>query len=218
MLKRKSDFFKAISMSRLFFVSLPIIIIGLLADRAVKQLAVMLFKNGDTYELIPGILRLTYAENKGAAFSMLSGQLEFFIILSVIVLIFAFYVLIRGHIHGIFGVIALSVCISGAIGNFIDRLAYGYVVDMFEPIFINFAIFNVADILLNVGGAAFAIYFLFVHDRAKEKDESPIDIKSSDYMYISVTDSELTELSLKDEKIEFRIKRYKSGSDGEMEL
>lgn len=64
-------------MSRLFFVCIPIIVIGVLADMVVKRLAFMLFKDGDTYELIPGILRLTYAKNEGAAFSILSGQREF---------------------------------------------------------------------------------------------------------------------------------------------
>jgi len=209
MSKRKTDNIIKIPLSRLLCISLPIIIIGICADIAMKRLATIMFKSGDTLDIIPGILRLTYVENKGAAFSMLSGHMEFFIILTVAVLIFAFYILLRGHIYGVFGVAALSACISGAIGNFIDRVAYGYVVDMFEPIFVNFAIFNVADVFLNVGGVAFAVYFLFMHEKSKERDNAPIDIKNSDYKYISVSGSELSVFDLKDGKIDFKIKHCK---------
>lgn len=197
-------------MSQLFFVCLPIIMIGVLADIAVKKLAVMLFKDGGAYELIPGILRITYAENKGAAFSILSGQRQLFIVLTVIVLVFAFYLLLRGHIRGLFGIAALSVCISGAIGNFIDRLFYGYVVDMFEPIFIDFAIFNVADILLNIGGVAIVVYILFFH---KENTALCLDIKNSDFLFISLAGGKTAELCLYDGKIGFRIKEHNNGQD-----
>lgn len=197
-------------MSRLFFVCIPIIVIGVLADMVVKRLAFMLFKDGDTYELIPGILRLTYAKNEGAAFSILSGQREFFIALTAVVLVVAFYMLLRGYIRGMFGAVAISICISGAIGNFIDRLFYGYVIDMFEPIFIDFAVFNVADVLLNVGGAALVIYILFFH-----KEAARIDIKSSDFLYISAAGSRMAKLCLYDGKIGFEIKEYGSEPDPE---
>ena len=183
-----------------------------------KLLAEKLWIKGDTFELIPGILRLTYAENDGAAFSMLSGRREFFIVVTIIVLVAAFYFLLRGHIHGLFGIVSLSLCISGAIGNFIDRVSRGYVVDMFEPIFIDFAIFNVADILLNVGGIAFALYFLFFHERNRERDDSPIDIRTADYKYISVSGTELTELDLRDGKLGFRIKQYRETKNGESDF
>ena len=58
--------------------------------------------------------------------------------------------------------------IAGAIGNLIDRCLYGYVVDMFEVQFMHFAIFNVADIFVVVGGILFCIYYLFLHDKQKE--------------------------------------------------
>ena len=63
--------------------------------------------------------------------------------------------------------------LAGAVGNLIDRCLYGYVVDMFEVQFMHFAIFNVADIFVVVGGILFCIYYLFLHD--KKKEDAPHD-------------------------------------------
>ena len=184
------------------FVCIPIIVIGVLADMVVRGLPSCCLRTGHI-RAYSGILRLTYAKNEGAAFSILSGQREFFIALTAVVLVVAFYMLLRGYIRGMFGAVAISICISGAIGNFIDRLFYGYVIDMFEPIFIDFAVFNVADVLLNVGGAALVIYILFFH-----KEAARIDIKSSDFLYISAAGSRMAKLCLYDGKIGFEIKEY----------
>ena len=80
----------------------------------------------------------------------------------------------RCWIKTAFGYFSTALCVSGAIGNFIDRLTQGFVVDMFEPTFIKFAIFNVADIYLTIGAILLGIYLLFVHDKivAKEKEAS----------------------------------------------
>ena len=59
--------------------------------------------------------------------------------------------------------------LAGAAGNLIDRCLYGYVVDMFEVQFMRFAIFNVADIFVVVGGILFCVYYLFLHDKLKEE-------------------------------------------------
>ncbi len=154
-----------------FFIGIPIIIVGILLDMAIKDLAFWVFevKQREPFELLKGILRFTYTENRGAAFSMLTGQRWLFIVLTVLALAFAVFAIVKEYVKGWFGVASLSLVLSGAIGNFIDRLIYGYVIDMFEPVFIDFAIFNVADIFLTVGGVCLAVYLLFFS--APEKRE-----------------------------------------------
>ena len=72
------------------------------------------------------------------------------------------------------GYAAFSLIIAGGVGNLIDRLAFGFVTDMFNPLFVRFAVFNVADICITVGGALTVIYVIFLYDRL-EKKEGPHD-------------------------------------------
>jgi len=152
----------------------PVVLVGLVLDRLSKDLTILYLKDKDPIDLIPGVIRLTYCENRGAAFSLLEGQRWFFIVLTVIVLAFVAVALWRCWIKTAFGYFSTALCVSGAIGNFIDRLTQGFVVDMFEPTFIKFAIFNVADIYLTIGAILLGIYLLFVHDKivAKKKEAS----------------------------------------------
>ena len=151
---------------------LPLTVGGVIVDQLTKIWAANCLKGHAPINLIPGIIRLHYAENTGAAFSMLSGQRFFFIALTLIVLAAVGYVLWKGHLRNNFGYCAIALCVSGTIGNFIDRLLYGYVVDMFEPTFISFAIFNVADICLTIGGILLAVYLLFLHENHRPSKEA----------------------------------------------
>ena len=155
-------------------LGLPIIVGGILLDMAVKDLAFWIFEveQREPFELIKGIVRFTYTENSGAAFSMLSGQRWLFIVLTVLALAFAVFAIVKQYVRGALGVTALSTVLSGAVGNFIDRLVYGYVIDMFEPTFIDFAIFNVADIFLTLGGICLAVYLLFFSEPEKRGEIS----------------------------------------------
>jgi len=158
-------------LSRLFGIALPIIIAGTAVDRIVKILTVKYIKPLPVKELIKGVINLRYAENTGASFSMLAGKMWFFIPLTMVALLVCGFILIKGYLKGISGVISMSLIVAGAVGNFVDRLLYGYVIDMFEFAFIQFAIFNVADICLTSGGILLAIYILFIHDRAVKKSD-----------------------------------------------
>lgn len=106
----------------------------------------------DTVEpFIPGFMSLAYLRNYGAAWSILQNQQWFFTIVTLVVvtaLIWYYIKQIQGNIWTLF---SLSLMIAGALGNFIDRIRLGYVVDMFHLDFINFPVFNVADICLSVG-------------------------------------------------------------------
>ena len=133
-------------------VSILISILLLIAlDQAVKWYVVKAIPLGGMRTFIPKVVSLTYLKNSGAAFSMLENQQWFFTIITLIAMGAAFVYLYR-HIKGsIWLLLGLTLIISGGIGNFIDRLRQGFVVDMFHLDFMNFAIFNVADSYLTVG-------------------------------------------------------------------
>ena len=139
------------------FISILLLII---LDQAVKGYVVKEIPLGGMRRFIPKVVSLTYLKNSGAAFSMLENQQWFFTILTLIAMGAAFVYLYR-HIKGsIWLLLGLTLIISGGIGNFIDRLRQGFVVDMFHLDFMNFAIFNVADIYLTIGVGLLLIYLL----------------------------------------------------------
>ncbi|HEY0222823.1 signal peptidase II [Lactovum miscens] len=140
--------------------SLTIIVLGILIDQLVKFWIVSNVPLNSVKNFIPGIFSLTHLTNMGAAWSMLEGQQWLFNILTPIVIVFAGYYLWRKNGILIFN-IALSLIISGALGNWIDRIHQGYVVDMFQTDFINFPIFNIADSLLSVGFVVLIFAILF---------------------------------------------------------
>lgn len=149
------------------------VLLGLLLffDQWTKRLAVCFLKDQEDVVLIPGVLRLHYLENRGAAFGILQNQQWLFYVLTVAILLMILCLLIRMpktmyylpvHILGI-------VVIAGALGNFYDRLAQQYVVDFFYFELIDFPVFNVADIYLTCSIALFLLLFFF---RYKEEDFS----------------------------------------------
>ena len=142
-------------------VSIFISILLLIAlDQAVKWYVVKEIPLAGMRSFIPKVVSLTYLKNSGAAFSMLENQQWFFAIITLIAMGAAFVYLYR-HIKGsIWLLLGLTLIISGGIGNFIDRVRQGFVVDMFHLDFMNFAIFNVADIYLTVGVGLLLIYIL----------------------------------------------------------
>ena len=148
-----------------FFVVLLTII-----DQATKLAAINYLRPAGSIPLIPEIFHLTYATNAGAAFGMFQGARWFFVILTVVVLsVMAYYYVKLPHTREYAWVrFCLILICGGALGNFIDRLLKGYVVDFLHVTFIRFPIFNFADIFLVVGTFLLAIIMLFVI-----KDEFP---------------------------------------------
>ena len=133
-------------------ITIPLTI-GLLIvlDQLVKWTIVSNIKLGEVKGFIPSIMSLTYLQNTGAAFSILENQQWLFTIITLVVIGGAIWYLIK-NIKGSFWLISgLTLIIAGGLGNFIDRLRQGFVVDMFQVDFINFAVFNVADTYLTFG-------------------------------------------------------------------
>jgi signal peptidase II len=152
-------------MIALFFL-LSAGIIGL--DQWLKFWIVSNFELGDVQTLIDRVFSLTYIRNTGAAWSILEGKMTFFTIITVAAVAVVTYLLIRYRKGSIWFRLGLSFILAGALGNFIDRLRLGYVVDMFQLDFINFPIFNIADMSLVIGVLLIFIYAL-VDDEMKEK-------------------------------------------------
>lgn len=139
-------------------LSLVIIVVGIVADQNFKNWIVANIQLGDTEKIWPNVLSLTYIKNDGAAWSSFSGQQWFFLILTPTVLVVALWFLWKKMAQNWY-FIGLTLIIAGALGNFIDRIRQGFVVDMFQTEFINFPIFNIADILLSVG---FVLLFIAI--------------------------------------------------------
>ena len=154
-----------------------VIILLVALDQLVKYLVRTGIPLGGQAELLPGILGLTHFHNTGAAFSFLAGggARWFFVALTAVFVIAAMWVLLKKKLTHPLGRWTLVLIVAGAIGNLIDRALFGYVVDMLETQFMNFPIFNVADIYVTVGGVAFCIYYGFIHDKVKaaEASEAP---------------------------------------------
>lgn len=133
-------------------ITIPLtIVLLIILDQLVKWAVVSNIKLGEVKGFIPSIMSLTYLQNTGAAFSILENQQWLFTIITLLVIGGAIWYLIK-NIKGSFWLISgLTLIIAGGLGNFIDRLRQGFVVDMFQVDFINFAVFNVADTYLTFG-------------------------------------------------------------------
>ena len=155
-------------MTRLLVVYFLIsaLLVGL--DQWSKYLTVQNISLGETKEFIPGFLSLTHLRNTGAAWSLLEGKMIFFYVITVIVSVVIIYLLIKNYKKSIWYSVGLSFVLAGAIGNFIDRVRLGYVVDMLQTDFMNFPIFNVADSTLVVGVICIFIYLMLDEKAAKE--------------------------------------------------
>ncbi|MBT0896824.1 lipoprotein signal peptidase [Streptococcus infantarius subsp. infantarius] len=134
---------------KLYFPLAAVMLI--LLDQLSKQWIVNHIPLNAIRKCVPGIFSLTYLRNYGAAFSILQNQQWFFTVITLAVVGAACYYFIKNINGNFWFLFGLLLIISGGIGNFIDRLRLGYVIDMVHLDFMNFAIFNVADSYLTVG-------------------------------------------------------------------
>ena len=141
---------------------------------------------GASKEIIHGFISFIYVHNSGAAWGIFSGRPIFLIIISIIViaLFIAFYILRLRKFKDKISLwlsVSLGFIAGGCFGNLIDRIAFGYVRDFINFDFMNFPVFNVADICLTVGIILLFIYFIFFYSKEEKllKTESVSDISSS---------------------------------------
>ena len=147
------------------------ILLMIAADQAVKYWAFTSLQPQNSIPIIENVFHLTYIENRGAAFSLFArfDSRWIFVALAVVITIAIFSVMRKDLIQTKLGCWSLVMVAAGALGNAIDRVIRGFVVDMFDFRLIHFPVFNVADIFICVGGVLFILYFMFQH---KDKDEA----------------------------------------------
>jgi signal peptidase II len=130
-------------------------------DQITKLLVTKNLFDGTVVNFIPNFIQFRYAENTGMAFSLFSGARWIFIILTLAVCIVALWYMFANKCKSLWLYWSLGVIVSGGIGNLIDRVRFGYVVDFIEPVFVNFAVFNIADCAVTCGAVVLVIYLLF---------------------------------------------------------
>ena len=124
---------------------------------------------GESLPFLPGFVELLTVHNYGAAWSSFSGQRWFLIILTAIIMAAVLIALVRIVRHPA-GVAAGFLILSGGVGNIIDRLRLGYVVDMFHfEFWPSYPVFNVADMCVVCGAILGAVYYLWIYEKYDKK-------------------------------------------------
>ena len=153
-------------------VSLAVIAVLTAVDQLTKYIAVNTVKVNGPKEFLFGLFRFRYAENTGAAFSSFSDSTTLLTVVTVLILAGCLILLLSKKIKSMFMNICLLLITAGGIGNVIDRIIYGYVVDFIEPLFIDFAVFNFADCCITVGAILMIIGQIYdIVSERKEKAE-----------------------------------------------
>lgn len=137
-------------------------------DQLVKQWSINVLEPMGKLAIIEDVFNLRYVENTGAAFSMLEGKTAFLIIVPAIACAAMIYLLFSRKIKSKVGTWAITFVLAGAVGNLIDRIVRGAVVDLFDFELINFPVFNVADIAVTIGAVLFFIYVIFFYEDKKK--------------------------------------------------
>ena len=143
------------------------------ADQLIKYWTVEHLALGESAAFWPGVMRLTRVHNYGAAWSSFSGQTAALAVVTVLLMAAVAYLLVRRIVRHPLGVIAGLMILAGGVGNLIDRLFRGYVVDMFNFLFVRFAVFNLADIFVVIGVLLGAVYYLWFYDKYDNPKKEP---------------------------------------------
>lgn len=140
-------------------------------DQIIKLLVVNYLEPIGSYPLIDGFIQLNYAENTGAAFGSFDRYTTLLSVFTFLAVVIGIVLLMLKKIK--FGVeyVCVAIIIAGGLGNLVDRVFRGFVIDYIEPLFINFAVFNFADILVTCSSTVLIFWMIFdiYRDSKKEK-------------------------------------------------
>ena len=146
-----------------------LIILSLIGiDQFSKYLALKYLKGVSSIPIINDVFHLTYVENRGAAFGLFQNNQIIFVVVAMIACIVGLYYLYKKDLN-LLAKSSIILLISGAIGNMIDRVKLGFVVDYFDFRIVWEYVFNVADIFVVVGTILLCIYILFFEDKEQVK-------------------------------------------------
>lgn len=140
-------------------------------DQIIKLLVIKYLEPIGSLPLIDGFIQLNYAENTGAAFGSFSGYTWILSVFTLVVIVAGLVYILRGKVK--FGVeyVCIALILAGGLGNLIDRISRGFVVDYIEPLFIDFAIFNFADILVTCSAVMLIIWMIYGIYKDAKKDK-----------------------------------------------
>ena len=142
-------------------------------DQLVKYLVRANIPLGGNVPFIPYLLDLTYVQNTGAAFSMLRSHTWLLTLTSAVVVLAMCALIVRGFFKNRLGLFSAALVLAGGMGNLVDRVLFGFVTDMFQTTFMEFAVFNVADCCIIVGVPLLFLYvWLYVGKDEKKEDEA----------------------------------------------
>ncbi len=141
-------------------IYLCITILLIVADQATKLCTINILKPVGTVEFIKNIISFTYVENRGAAFGILQNNRWFFIAFTIVMIVAIVIYTIKIKPKSALYMWSTSLIVSGGIGNLIDRIFRGYVVDMIEITFVNYPVFNFADICVVIGAILLCVFVL----------------------------------------------------------
>lgn len=151
------------------------ILLCVAADQAVKLWVVSRLALYESAPLVPGIVELYYIRNTGGGFSILTDHTWLLTAVTAVLMAGIAAVLFKKMFSHPLAMWTLTAILGGGLGNLVDRVRLGYVVDMFNFQFIRYPVFNVADMLVVGGTILFAAYYLLLHDKVTKKEAADHD-------------------------------------------
>lgn len=170
----KDKLIKEIKPKRIVFYSVALTL-GIAIDLISKIIIATFLKPIGEITIIPGIVKLSYVENKGAAWGMLADHRWVFLSLSTVAIIGILFYLYTGWAQSKLLSASLTLICAGGIGNMVDRLSLGYVIDFIKADFIDFPVFNIADSFVTIGAGMMILYLvleIIKEAKAKKDGES----------------------------------------------
>lgn len=162
----------------MIFLSLVLIIMLVLIDQGIKYFVVSNINLNETFYSFGvgghNLLSITHVRNTGAAWSILEGKTIFLTAIAVIAIVIVLFLIASGRFKLKLEVVMLSFIIAGGLGNLIDRIRYKEVIDYIRTDFMDFPIFNFADICVVVGAIGFCIAYLIVESFVNRKKRSVV--------------------------------------------
>lgn len=152
---------------RLLYVLCSFVVI--LIDFVIKRLVILKIKESGGFTLMGNIIKVTYLENTGAAFGVFGGKKFFLILMSIAVMIGILVIIFKNKIENKIFLLSTALVIGGGIGNLIDRVTYGYVIDYIKLSFFP-SVCNFADYCITFGIIGLIFYIIFIHKNNVTKE------------------------------------------------
>lgn len=152
----------------MFYAILAAALVAL--DQLVKYLVRAHVPLGGNLPFLPYLLDLTYVQNTGAAFSLLRQHTWLLTLTSAVVVLVMCALLVKGFFKNHLGLFSAALVLAGGVGNLIDRAVFGFVTDMFQTVFMDFAVFNVADCCITIGVPLMFLYVWLYVGKAEKKE------------------------------------------------